>query len=59
MQRSLLRLVRNSGSSRYIIVAIGPQPTLLPDIRRRVPVYHLSDEESWESIDRITMTRQG
>lgn len=58
LQRSLLRLARNSGTQRFVIVAIGVQPTLLPDIRRRIPVYHLSDEEAWDTIDRITMTRQ-
>jgi uncharacterized protein (DUF58 family) len=58
LQRSILRLVRNSGTQRYVIVAIGVQPTLLPELRRRVPVYHLSDGESWETIERITMTRQ-
>lgn len=58
LQRSLLRLARNSGTQRFVIVAIGVQPTLLPDIRRRIPVYHLSDEESWDTIEQITMTRQ-
>ncbi len=58
LQRSLLRLVRNSGAQRFVIVAIGTQPTLLPDLRRRIPVYHLSDEESWDTIEQITMTRQ-
>jgi len=58
LQRSLLRLVRNSGTQRFVIVAIGVQPTLLPDIRRRIPVYHLSDEEAWDTIEQITMTRQ-
>jgi uncharacterized protein (DUF58 family) len=58
LQRSLLRLVRNSGTQRFVIVAIGVQPTLLPELRRRIPAYHLSDEESWDSIESITMTRQ-
>ena len=58
LQRSLLRLVRNSGTQRFVIVAIGVQPTLLLDIRRRIPVYHLSDEEAWDTIEQITMTRQ-
>ncbi len=58
LQRSLLRLARNSGTQRFVIVAIGLQPTLLPDIRRRIPVYHLSDEEAWDTIEQITMTRQ-
>ncbi len=59
LQRSLVRLARSSGTLRFVIVAIGPQPTLLPDLRRRIPVYHLSDEESWDSIERIVLTRQG
>lgn len=58
LQRSLLRFARNSGTQRFVIVAIGVQPTLLPDIRRRIPVYHLSDEEAWDTIEHITMTRQ-
>jgi uncharacterized protein (DUF58 family) len=58
LQRSLLRLARNSGTQRFVIVAIGVQPTLLPETRRRIPVYHLSDEESWDTIESITMTRQ-
>ncbi len=58
LQRSLLRLARNSGTQRFVIVAIGVQPTLLPDIRRRIPVYHLSDEDAWDTIEQITMTRQ-
>jgi uncharacterized protein (DUF58 family) len=58
LQRSLIRLVRNSGTQRFVIVAIGVQPTLLPELRRRIPVYHLSDEEAWDTIEQITMTRQ-
>jgi uncharacterized protein (DUF58 family) len=59
LQRSLVRLARSSGTLRFVIVAIGPQPTLLPDLRRRIPVYHLSDAESWDSIERIVLARQG
>jgi uncharacterized protein (DUF58 family) len=58
LQRSLVRLARNSGTQRFVIIAIGPQPTLLPDIRRRIPVYHLSDETSWDAIEHIAMVRQ-
>lgn len=58
LQRSLLRHVRSSGASRFVVVAIGVQPTLLPEFRKRVPVFHLSDAESWETIEAITMTRQ-
>lgn len=58
MQRSLLRLARSSGSQRFVIIAIGAMPELVPDIRRRVPVYHLSDQEAWDEIEYITLTRQ-
>jgi uncharacterized protein (DUF58 family) len=59
LQRSLIRLARNSGSQRFVIIGIGAQPQLLPEIRRRIPVYHLSDEEAWDSIESIVMTRMG
>jgi uncharacterized protein (DUF58 family) len=59
LQRSLIRLARNSGSQRFVIIGIGAQPQLLPEIRRRIPVYHLSDEEAWDSIESIVMTRVG
>ncbi len=59
LQRSLVRHARSSGTLRFVIVAIGPEPVLLPDLRRRIPVYHLSDDESWDSIERIVLARQG
>lgn len=59
LQRSLIRLARNSGSQRFVIIGIGAQPQLLPEIRRRIPVYYLSDEEAWDSIESIVMTRVG
>ena len=58
MQRSLLRLGRNSGTKRFVIVAIGDQPRLVPELRRRIPVYHLSDDEPWDTISHITLNRQ-
>ncbi len=58
MQRSLLRLSRSSGTKRFVIVAIGDYPQLVPELRRRVPVYHLGDEEPWDTISHITLTRQ-
>lgn len=58
MQRSLLRLARSSGTQRFVIIAIGATPELVPDLRRRLPVYHLSDEEAWDEIQHITLTRQ-
>ena len=59
LQRTLLRLSRGSGSQRFVIVGIGVQPQLLPELRRRIPAYHLSDNEAWDEIDQITMTRVG
>jgi len=58
MQRSLIRLGRNSGTKRFVIVAIGDNPILVPELRRRIPVYHLGGEESWDSIQHMTLTRQ-
>ena len=58
MQRSLLRLGRNSGTKRFVIVAIGDRPQLVPELRRRIPVYHLSDDDPWDTISHITLTRQ-
>lgn len=58
MQRSLLRLARSSGTQRFVIVAIGAEPELVPELRRRLPVYHLSDREPWDEIQHITLARQ-
>lgn len=58
MQRSLLRLGRNSGTKRFVIVAIGDHPVLVPELRRRIPVYHLSDEVPWDTIQHMILTRQ-
>jgi uncharacterized protein (DUF58 family) len=57
MQRTLLRLARASGNGRFVLVAIGDVPQLLPDLRRRLIVYHLGAEESWDVIQRIALTR--
>ncbi len=57
LQRSLLRLSRGGSGQRFVIVGIGVQPQLLPELRRRITVYHLSDAEAWDEIDQITMTR--
>ncbi len=59
MQRSLLRLARTSGTQRFVLIAIGAKPELVPELQRRLPVYHLSDEEAWDQIQYITLTRQG
>jgi uncharacterized protein (DUF58 family) len=57
MQRTLLRLARTSGGGRFILVALGEIPAILPDLRRRLSVYHLGAEESWDVIQRIAFTR--
>lgn len=57
LQRTLLRLARAGGVHRFVLVAIGEQPELVPEIRRRVVVYHLGMEETWDVIERIQLTR--
>ena len=57
MQRSLLRLSRASGSHRFVLVVIGEEPELVPELRRRVAVYRLDGEEAWDAIEHITFTR--
>lgn len=55
MQRMLIRLARTTGNQRVVLVAIGDRPEVLPDLRRRVPVYHLGTKEKWDEIERITL----
>ncbi|HYH11833.1 MAG TPA: hypothetical protein VD789_05705, partial [Thermomicrobiales bacterium] len=55
MQRMLLRLARATGNQRVVLVAIGDRPELMPELRRRVPVYHLGTKERWDEIERITL----
>jgi uncharacterized protein (DUF58 family) len=57
MQRTLLRLARTSGNGRFVLIAIGDMPQLLPDLRRRLTVYHIGAEESWDVIQQIALTR--
>jgi uncharacterized protein (DUF58 family) len=57
MQRTLLRLARTSGNGRFVLVALGDVPQLLPDLRRRLIVYHHGAEETWDVIQRIALTR--
>ncbi|HEV2072406.1 MAG TPA: DUF58 domain-containing protein [Thermomicrobiales bacterium] len=57
LQRTLLRLARSGGVQRFVLIAIGEQPELVPEIRRRVAVYHLGMEETWDVIQRIQLTR--
>ncbi|HEV2127798.1 MAG TPA: DUF58 domain-containing protein [Thermomicrobiales bacterium] len=55
MQRMLLRLARSTGNQRVVLVAIGDRPELLPELRRRVPVYHLGRQERWDELEQITL----
>ena len=57
LQRTLLRLARSGGAQRFVLVAIGEEPQLSPEFRRRVPVYHLGMEERWDEIAQIQLTR--
>lgn len=59
MQRMLLRLARATGDQRVVLVTIGDKPELAPDLRRRVPVYHLGTKERWDEIERITLEAIG
>ncbi len=54
-QRSLLRMARSGGASRFVIVTIGEVPELFPDIRKRFQVYHLGGEEAWDEIESIQL----
>lgn len=55
MQRMLLRLARSTGSQRVVLVVIGDRPELLPELGRRVPVYHVGTQERWDEIEQITL----
>ncbi|HVL23584.1 MAG TPA: DUF58 domain-containing protein [Thermomicrobiales bacterium] len=57
LQRTLLRLSRSGGFQRFVLVAIGEEPRLSPEFRRRVSVYHLGMEERWDEIAQIQLTR--
>ena len=57
LQRTLLRLARSGSMQRFVVIAIGEQPPLLPELRRRVTVYHLGTEEAWDAITRIQLAR--
>lgn len=57
LQRTLLRLARSGGMRRFVVVAIGEPPRLVPEIRRRVAVYHLGTEEGWDAISQIQLNR--
>lgn len=56
-QRSLLRMARSGGAKRFVIVAIGEEPELFPDVRKRFDVYHLNGEEAWDVIESIQLDR--
>ncbi len=59
MQRMLLRLARATGNQRVVLVTIGERPELVPELRRRVPVYHLGTKERWDEIEQITLESIG
>lgn len=56
-QRSLLRMARNGGAGRFVIVAIGEVPELFPEVQKRFDVYHLDGEEAWDVIESIQLNR--
>jgi uncharacterized protein (DUF58 family) len=57
LQRALLRMSRASGSQRFVLVVIGEEPKLVADLRRRIAVYRIGEEEAWDVIERIALTR--
>lgn len=54
-QRSLLRMARSGGASRFVVVTIGEVPELFPEVQKRFKVYHLSGEEAWDEIESIQL----
>lgn len=56
-QRSILRMARSGGTGRFVIVAIGEEPELFPEVRKRFDVYHLNGEEAWNVIETIQLDR--
>lgn len=56
-QRSILRMARSGGASRFVILAIGEKPTLFPDVQKRISVHHLSGEEAWDVIESVQLNR--
>jgi uncharacterized protein (DUF58 family) len=57
LQRTLVRMARSGGAQRFVLIAIGEEPVLVPEFRRRVAVYHLGMEETWDVIEHIQLTR--
>lgn len=57
LQRSLVRMARRGGAKRFVVIAIGDVPELVPEFRRRVAVYHLGMEETWDVIEHIQLVR--
>lgn len=54
-QRSLLRMARSGGAARFVVVSIGDEPDLFPEVRKRFQVWHLSGEEAWDEIESIQL----
>ena len=57
MQRAIMRMARSGGAQRFVLIAIGEEPILAAEFRRRVAVYHLGMEETWDVIEHIQPTR--
>lgn len=57
LQRTLLRLARASGGQRFVVVAVGEEPELFPEVRKRIAVYRVGEEEAWDVIERISLNR--
>lgn len=58
MQRTLMRITRAGGARRFVLIVIGEAPVLMPEFRRRVTVYTLGMEETWDVIAQIQLSRQ-
>jgi uncharacterized protein (DUF58 family) len=56
LQRSLQRLIRN-GAGRFVLIAVGEKPDLLPELQRRLICYYLPEEEAWDVVERLTLER--
>lgn len=56
LQRSLQRLIRN-GAGRFVLIAVGEKPELLPELQRRLQCYHLPEEEKWDAVARLVLER--
>jgi len=53
LQRTLVRLARNG--RQVVLVSCGPEPALEPELRRRLTIYHVGPEETWETRDAVAL----